>query len=249
MSIAKQDNTRLCFLLNTMESINKAPQPTIAWQLTGEGGFIVAYDINGYFKKPKHVKYLRDVTKRFEQTYDCKQTDIEPVTQPYIFNGFLYDLCEVAKDLERLNKRIKTFSHDKQNKSLDDELFKKAQIVCNHLIRDFGSFTQQELYLAIKHDLGGTESEAKAKSKNMYRYFKNRNWKPVGRVHEMSRSENAKKQSKLKAIEAKNKVRSVVESMKFLNEKITYVSVAKASELSRPTATKYLNELKEEGVL
>lgn len=65
----------------------------------------------------------------------------------------------------------------------------------------------------------------------------------------MNRSENAKRQSKLKAIEAKNKIRSVVESMKFLNEKITASAVARTANLSRPTATKYLKELKDDGLI
>jgi len=65
----------------------------------------------------------------------------------------------------------------------------------------------------------------------------------------MNRTQNALKQSKKKSKKNKASVLSVVRSMTFLNEKITAIEVAKNCSLSRQVCSKYLKELREEGLL
>jgi hypothetical protein len=95
----------------------------------------------------------------------------------------------------------------------------------------------------------GTYSEARCKAKSIYNWYKERDFRPSKRVHEMSRSENAKKQAAAKAQKAKAAVLSAYTSMQFLGEKITTTGVAEAANVTRKTAGKYIKELKEEGLV
>lgn len=65
----------------------------------------------------------------------------------------------------------------------------------------------------------------------------------------MNRTKNALRQSLNKSKRNKASVLSVVSSMKFLNEKVTAVAVAKNCDLSRQVCSKYIKELRSEGLI
>jgi len=66
---------------------------------------------------------------------------------------------------------------------------------------------------------------------------------------EMTRKQHITKINKLRAIDKKKKVEQAVESLKFLQEKITIRKVAEFAKVSKSTAEKYLKELKEQGII
>lgn len=91
---------------------------------------------------------------------------------------------------------------------------------------------------------GGNNWTHKAWKKEYQRKYmkRTRGWK-------MNRQDNAKKQAKALAERKRAHVRSVVMTFVNLNQKITAVAVAEAAQVSRNTATKYLKEMKEEGLI
>jgi len=67
--------------------------------------------------------------------------------------------------------------------------------------------------------------------------------------YEMTRKDNITKINKLRAIDRQKKVEQAVESLKFLNERISVRKVAEYAKISTKTAQKYLKELREKGVI
>ena len=158
-----------------------------------------------------------------------------------------YDLKEISKDLNSLKSRFKSsLFADK----FDDEAFWTMKIYVEDSLRKGGMVSQRELEVFLINEFGQKErSTLKAKAKAVYNWYAKRNFKPTRRIHKMSRQENAKKISDEKAKKMKALIVGAVESFKFLNEKITAKNISEYVKCSRTTATKYLKELKEEGII
>lgn len=250
--IAKRPQfTRVGFVFNREnEHIHNIPAPTALWLLGGsKGGLIVVYELLGEFSTKKPALYLNDVIKRYMQTYDCLHTNNVPITMPHFDNGVRYDLGEISKGLESLKARASAFPDTKRvYTGKEDRLFWTAKEFCEMSIRRKQVFTEFDIKQVILLS-GGTYSEAKAKSKSIYNWYESRGFKGSERVFEMSREENAKKQAQALADKTRAHVRSVAMTFKNLNQKITAVAVAEAAQVSRPTASKYLKELREEGLI
>lgn len=221
------------------------PRPTRIW-LTNRG-YIVQYDLNGYFATLTALKFLNDVISRFCLTFGAKYLDFNPETEPDTDNGLTIELKELANGLEKLKRRVATFSKGNQI-HCQDRLFGIADEWCQMKMRVKEPFTELDIKEIIRQ-AGGTPSECKCKAKSMFRYYRKNGFKPNKRTHEMSRSENAKKQAAAKAQKAKAAVLSTYTSMQFLGEKTTVTAVSKNAGVDRKTAGKYLKELKEEGLI
>lgn len=222
------------------------------WLIRGSrGGYLVSYDIDGSIseKRASQASYFADVAKRYVLTYLCEQIDSEPFTDALIDNERRYDLRQIAKNLKSLKRRANTFHESKRvYSSADDQLFWIAKEYCEITLKkglDIDEFQIRQVILRA----GGTYAEAKAKAKSIYRWYKERNFKTSSRTHEMSRAENARKQAKNKANKAKASVLSAYTSMSFLNEKTTAIAIAENANVTRKTASKYLKELKADGLI
>lgn len=131
----------------------------------------------------------------------------------------------------------------------------------------------QDIGMQSKDDFGKARSDVKSKAKaifywvmenyaisgqysNMTKEQKARHvkeWRHLQKLKKgeqiMSRADNAKKQAEALAKETEAKVRGAITTLQFLKEKITIVAIAAQAGVSRPTATKYVKQLKEEGVI
>lgn len=221
------------------------PPPTRIW-LTN-CGYIVQYDLNGYFATYTALKFLSDIISRFCITFGAEYLDFTPQSEPDTDNGLSIELKDLAKDLEKLKKR---FNGQQHASKFEDERFWSMKLWVEKKLKEGETVTQQELFLWARTNLDGSLSTLKAKSKSIYNYYQGRGFQPSeGRTHEMSRTENAKKQAAAKAQKAKAAVLSVYTSMQFLDEKTTITAVGKNAGVDRKTASKYLKELKEEGLI
>lgn len=221
------------------------PPPTRIW-ITNRG-YIVQYDLNGYFATHTALRFLNDVISRFCLTFGAEYLDFTPQTEPDTDNGQKIELKDLAQNLEKLKRRVATFSKGNQI-NCQDPLFGKADEWCRMKMRVKEPFTKGDIAEIIRQ-AGGTPSECRCKSKSMYNWYKERGFKLSKRTHEMSRKENMKKVNEERKQKAKAAVLSAATSMKFLGEKITSGTVAKNAGVGRTTAAKYLKELKEEGMI
>lgn len=226
------------------DQITQIPSPTLMWVLSGQaGGFIVAYDLWGDFSYKKPRQYINDVLKRYEQTYNCIATQC-PATTPDSDNGRRYDLSEIARGLESLKTRCAAFPETKRvYTGREDRLFWTAKEHCEMTIRRGGRFTEFDLKQIILL-AGGSYSQAKAKGKAIYKWYKRRGFQGSQRVHTMTREEAARNATKQVVSKNKTAIESAVTSMKLFQEKITAVKVAEITGISRQTCSKYLKEMK-----
>jgi len=87
------------------------------------------------------------------------------------------------------------------------------------------------------------------KNYNSKRNFTKYNRKLTKEAYEMTRKQHITNINKLRAINKKKKVEQAVESLKFLQEKITIRKVADFAKVSKSTAEKYIKELREQGII
>lgn len=237
------NTTSLSFFFPSGVDMRAIPRPSGIYALNT--GFIVVYLLKGDFTTLKSSRYYSDAINRFLLTFDAEYNDILPNRVFDAGCSKSYDLKEITKELKSLKARFKTsLFADK----FEDEAFWTMKIYVEDSLRKGGMISQRELEVFLINEFGQKErSTLKAKAKAVYNWYAKRNFKPTMRIHKMSRAENAKKIAEKKAERMKASIIGVVESFKFLNEKITAKNIAEYLKCSRTTATKYLKELKEEG--
>lgn len=232
--------------------MGEIPEPTRMWFITGKnGGWLVSYDIEGPVnaRNKSQGNYLSDIGLRFVQTFNAILMASEPFTDAMVDNGRRYDLSEVAKNLQSLKNRSATFQESKRlYTGKEDRLFWTAKEWCEITLKRGLQISEFEIKQVILF-AGGTYSEAKAKAKSIYGWYKENNFRTSSRVHEMTRVENAKKQAQEIAKRTREKVRTVAITFVNLNQKITAKAVGEAAQVDQRTASKYLKEMKNEGLI
>jgi NACalpha-BTF3-like transcription factor len=161
---------------------------------------------------------------------------------PIRSEGRAYELREF-QGLPSLPKRTETSPNAHKR---DDAIFWAIKLEAIHRIRIFGWLDHDaleewafELFITRAKD----RSTLKAKVRNVWQWYKDRDWKIDGRVHTMSRADAGRSTAEKNAKKTEAKVRGAVEALKFLKEKITVTAVAKQAGVSRNTARKYLDEM------
>lgn len=222
------------------------------WFITGQnGGWLVSYDIEGPVnaRNSSQGGYLSDIGLRFVQTFNAILMASEPFTAALVDNGRRYDLSEVARNLQSLKNRSATFQESKRlYTGKDDRLFWTAKEWCEITLKRGLQISEFEIKQVILF-AGGTYSEAKAKAKSIYHWYKENNFRTSSRIHTMTRAEAAKNATKIKIEKNRSAVESAITSMKLFQEKITALKVAEITGISRQTCSKYLKELKSEGFI
>lgn len=229
--------------------LHDIPSPSIFWTLSGKSGFILCYLIEDEAETYKSRQYLNDVAMRFCKEYGAEIVDA-PLTPPSVESGLRYELSKLAEGLASLKRQSSTFPESKRvYTGKDDRLFWLAKEFCEQRLKiDNERFTEFDIKQVILA-AGGTFSEAKAKAKAIYNYYKNNGFTASKRTFKMTREKHMKKVNEERKNKAKAAVLSAVTSMNFLNEKISSRRVANNAGVSKSTAAKYIKELKDEGLM
>jgi len=202
--------------------------------------YIVSYIIKGYFHTIKSEAYLNDIIARFMLSMQVISTDVSITTQK-----------DKAIDL-KLFQGLKSIAIPKHFEKVDcgrDNVFWSIKLYTEQLIKEHGEgklipHSILERYAFDNFvDRTKDKSTLKAKVRSIWNWYNERNWTIPKRGSEMSRSENAKRVSELKAEKTKAQIVGAIEALKFLQEKINIANVARQAQVSRNTAKKYLIEL------
>jgi len=237
------------------------PQPN--YLLHANTGIFIGWLIKGYPGTPKSREYFNDIIARFVATFAEYRPERLPY-RPELKRRAHVDL-KTVHDLKELQE-LKSLYWGKEKaekvataKSGEiDKIFWAIKLYTEAHIRQQGEgvpvvydelerWAFQMFWLDEKR--AKDKSTLRAKCRSVWQWYNNRNWTIPKRKGEweMTRSERAKANAKLKAIKAEAKVKAAVESLKFLGEKISVRNVAKQAGVADRTAMKYLKQLKEEG--
>lgn len=204
-----------------------------------EGSYHVAWLLNGYFGTIKSRAYLNDMIARL--SIGMKIANRIPYA-PNRAEGRGYDLKEF-QNLPSLPRRTETSPNAHKR---EDAIFWAIKLESIYRIRLYGWLDHDALW-EWAHELFITKakdrSTLKAKVRNVWQWYKDRDWKIDDRSFTMSRSEAGRKAHEKLAKDTEAKVRGAITSLEFLQEKITASSVAKQAGVHRHTATKYLKEM------
>lgn len=254
---------------------NNLPVPTIlqhhnigykiAWAIKGYFG-----------TKKSNAFYLDTVEKLVLLFNDCNVTDVQTKVTAYShLCKALYDLKDFSDIEDRRNKKSFVERNRKTNAKefFKDEIFEMARFKCYDLKLD-GRLSYEACYdvfytINLKYNLG-KDKDIKYKAKSVYEWTR-KNYNPIfksldqkieanrkkhkkynnkryGNEGEelVTRSENAKLQTKNMIDKNKAKVLGAIKSLEFLQEKVTSVRLAEYTGLSRQTCSKYLREIKSE---
>lgn len=201
--------------------------------------YTLDFIINGYFGTNKGYTYLNDIIARFTLSMKVLDTKISSSDDEGIELSLFQGLKSITrhKDYERVDVG-------------QDNLFWSIKLYTEDLIREYGegetvAYSLIESF-AFERFLDRTKDKStlKAKCRSIWNWYDNRNWTiPKRSKSDMSRSENAIKQSEIKAKDTLNKVKKAIAGLEFMQEKINIANVARDAKVSRNTAKKYLIEL------
>lgn len=209
------------------------------YQRNNEATYTVAWLLNGYFGTIKGRAYLNDMIGRLSLGMKIANRLNFP---PRKAEGRAYELREF-QNLPSLPRR----KEQKPNtEKYDDAIFWAIKLEAIAQIRATGWLDHDtlkewtfELFITKAKD----RSTLKAKVRNVWQWYKDRDWKIDDRSFTMSRAEAGRKAHQKLAKDTEAKVRGAITALQFLQEKITVSGVAKQAGVSRPTATKYLKEM------
>lgn len=209
------------------------------YQRTDESSYHVAWLLNGYFGTVKSRAYLNDMIARL--SIGMKIANRLPYA-PKKAEGRAYELKEF-QNLPSLPKRTETSPNAHKR---EDAIFWAIKLESIHRIRMYGWLDHDalkewafDLFITKAKD----RSTLKRKVFKVWEWYKDRDWKIDDRSFTMSRAEAGKNAAAKNAAATEAKVRGAVESLTFLNDKITVSSVANYAKVSRDTARKYLKEM------
>ena len=212
------------------------PTPNYYHRKEGSETYTVAWLLNGYFGTIKGRAYLNDMIGRLSLGMKIANRLNFP---PRKAEGRAYELREF-QNLPSLPRR----KEQKPNtEKYDDAIFWAIKLEAIAQIRATG-WCDHDRLKDWAFDLFVTKakdrSTLKAKVRNVWQWYRDRDWKIDDRSFTMSRSEAGRKAHENLAKDTEAKVRGAVASLQFLQEKITVSGVAKQAEVSRDTARKYL---------
>ena len=211
--------------------------------------------------------------------YEIKRIYFNPFTQISINSIlFKYKIYNLRDDLNPyLESLTKKYQEKEKNKEYQEKVFAffgnetddavfdfmrfKAYAFVNENGKEAFTYDYMEKIGELAYDIIGSKkgwSTIKAKAKSIYNWvienYEPPRWNYQRKTKDdkellMTRRENIIKINKLRAIDKKKKVEQAIESLKFLNERISVRKVAEYAKISTKTAQKYLKELKEEGLI
>lgn len=229
-------------------------------------GYFVAWQVDGFFGTQKGTEYLNDIIARVLITFkDLRPRRLE--FKPKI-DGSVHYYPKIYKlrDLGKLNSLKKRIHAPVRSESFKDTIFWAIKLYCEDLIRSQGLATYPQLEeFAFSNFINRKErSTLKAKCRSVFNYYDMKNWKLPKYARKrktkddkellMTRQERALKNTEERAEKARNKViNSVTGLMANTYKKKSGAwhigMIAKDTGLSEPTVSKYLKELKANGII
>lgn len=229
-------------------------------------GYIMGYEINGYFGTKNGLEYLNDMIARvlitFKQLKARKLKDYSPplplrsVRYAHTFRR-TYELKELQglKSLEG-----EKFKPRASADSFEDYTFWAIKFQCEELIKAYGIADYQRLEaFALNNFIEKEYSTIRSKCRSVWNWYEQRGWRiPTGykkvnktkRQIMASRQEHIKKVHKNRATKTKNKIKAVIDDIfvqdkiKLKNGKYKISAIAELAEVHRETVSNYLKEMK-----
>lgn len=213
--------------------------------------FIMTYYLDGYFGTKKAIETLNDILARFYITFDFIEL-LELPKAVYIQHQKRYQI----KDFQNLKSiPAKQFKINKTDTGLDAIFIAiKYQFVEPLLRKETGKIIpyQSIEQFAFNHfvDTAKDKSTLRAKCRSIWNYYNNKGWVADKRQRKTktkeelmaTRKEQQKKLSEMKVNQSRAKVKGAIESLKFMNEKVTVRKIAEYANISTRTVSKYYKD-------
>jgi len=215
----------------------------------------------GYIERIKHppiLDYQADYRLQLDVIYSLKDFS-------NILESLEYELSKKEENIENL-KIAKALG---ERKITDDALFDYMRFIAYDFVKTNGKEALTKEYLEQIGELGNEilgktkeQSTIKAKAKAIYNWIIE-NYR-VGNVlesrkkyirklsdkeYKMQKKEIALKNSKMRAEQTKEKVYKAIQELKEKGEKATVRKVKELANVSMNSATKYLKQAREEGII
>jgi hypothetical protein len=236
----------------TAELGNILPYPYRHWINEQTGSITYAWLLDGFFDTRKGLEYLNDVIARFILTFPQSKyikhyKDSTSTIKPLKLKSF-YNLKS------KTEKRKEYIRADVQY----DTIFWVLKYYAEDLIRSDGFIIYDKLYsYAVEHfiDKAKDKSTLKAKCRNIYNWYSDRNW-AIGREHKKYESKEELMASRKLNMEKINKARTdrsarivynvitglYADEYKKPNGEWNKSKIAKDYKLNRNTVAKYIKE-------
>ena len=225
------------------------PQPH-HYERNTSTSYAVGWLVDGLFTTPKSVAYLNDIIARIALTVPITaRYDFPPPVNRKDFKPLRLTAFQNAKSLrtDYVKQQVKH-----TNEMSKDMVWWAVKFQAESYIRQFGGWFDRDLLevwafstfkIGVNKDVKD-RSTLRAKCRGTWQWYEERGFKIPKRRRKsiMSREDAAKQARDTLAAETKAKVNRAVESMKFLQEKITVSGVARYAGVSRDTARKYLKQ-------
>lgn len=210
---------------------------------TNEASYTVAWLLNGYFGTIKGRAYLNDIIGRL--SLGMKIANRLPYA-PHRSSG---KACEL-KEFQNLPSLPHRSPQQPNFQKYDDAIFWAIKLEAISQIRAMGWLDHDtlrdwafELFITKAKD----RSTLKAKVRNVWQWYKDREWKIDDRSFTMTRSEAMAKAREVKSERVKSKIQGAINILRLYGKKITADAVAQEAGISRSTSQKYIKQLKFSG--
>ncbi len=226
-------------------------------------GYFAGWAIDGYFGTKKGREYINDVIGRFLITF----ADCNPQRLPHKpklddnsakIHQKIYKLQEISRGLKSLP--TKKYAPGRADK-FEDHAFWAIKLYAEDLIAKSGIIIYETLeQWALGQFEHKERSTIRAKCRSVYNWYEERDFQLPSRgkystiqewykESKVTRSENMKKINEERVIKTKAKIVGAIQSIRFLQERVSVRNVAKHAGVSTYTARKYLQEMRENGEL
>ena len=213
-----------------------------ALQYALEDGYVITYKYN--YEMKELASYCESLTSKEEKEKKLQKQTTEEEFAVYSLTyekseDALFDFIRFkAYDYKRINmiNGVETELEDLKNYCI--EIAKLGYSV-------IGGKGISTALAKAKNIAEWTYYNYTAKKKDRRKY---KTKKEIKRL-EMSRKENIKKIHQLRTTQTKEKVYKAIEKLKGQEEKITVRKVAEVAEVNKNTASKYIKQAKEEGII
>jgi len=217
-------------------------------------GYLIGWQIDGYFGTEHGRKFLNDIIARFTITFADKKIERLPYAPTLDdsnahVNNYTYKLNRFSSTLKSI--KSKKFIPSRAE-NFDDIVFWAIKFHAEDLITEYSilSFEQLEDF-AMTQFIHKERSTIRAKCRSIWNYYEKRdfklNRKKTTKTKEelfMSRQEHIKKVHKERAINTKAVIESLITGMyKKKNGTWNAVLISKATKITDKTVRKYLKEI------
>lgn len=218
-------------------------------------GYLIAYQLDGYFGTSKGSKYLNDIIARFLITFKDQKPERLPY-KPKMYSDVAHYYPKIyrLKELRKLKSLKKYIKAPVRADSFDDHIFWVIKLYCEDLIRLQGLVSYQQLEDFAYWNFEDKEhSTLRAKCRSIFNWYETKDWKlPFQRKTKddkelkMTRQERAIANTKAREEKARAKVINTIkglmaETYKKKSGSWNVTKIAEDINLDRRTVTKYIN--------